>query len=84
MSTTYEPIPGLLEVPIPATRTSDYFPAELHVSRFFGGKGRGVSIQLGITLDSGDYNDIQLDNRSAHKLLEILRDALGHVGANGE
>lgn len=78
MATTYDPITGLLEVPIPAIRKSEYLPSKLHITRFFGGTERGVSIQLGIEDENG-YKDIQLDNRSANELLDLLQDTLRHI-----
>lgn len=53
-----------------------YQNAVLHVTRFYGGAKRGISIQF--TIDPmGGY--IQLDNDTANRLLEALRDALGHI-----
>lgn len=83
MSTRYEPIDGLLEVPNPATSQSYYLPSELYVKRFYGGIHRGVSIQLTIVDEYGD-KFIQLNNTSANQLLELLRDALSHVDQNGK
>ena len=80
MSTQYEPIVGDIEYPLTEEKRNNYVPALLHISRFFGGKDRGVSIQLGIENEyDNSYSHIQLDNKSANALLELLREALGHV-----
>ena len=83
MSTTYEPIKGKREVPIPELHKSTYMPAELHITRFYGGVDRGVSIQLGI-LDMDWFHSIQLDNVAAHALLKQLKGALSEFDTVSE
>lgn len=77
MSTTIVELTGKSEITGPWGRESNYVDAEIHVSSFYGGEKRGKSIQ--ITIHSIDSNDnytikhIQLDNETAKKLLEALK-----------
>lgn len=73
MSTALKSFDGLTEIPHPAKLTSSYLPAKLFLTRFWGGKIRGVSIQ--ITLESRERY-IQLDEKTAREFAKEILKAL--------
>lgn len=72
MSTTLKNIKALVEVPDKLKRESDYKETEVQLTRFYGGKERGVSLQLGFLNEEGDYQSVQLDNNSVRDLIREL------------
>lgn len=69
MTTRMKSISGLIELPHPEKMESSYIPTELSITRFYGGKNRGVSVQL--TLNR-EY--IQIDHDSIKELINTLQE----------
>lgn len=67
MSSLIGVIQGKIEVPVPQKRESVYYPQTMFISRFYGGNGRGTSIQINI-----GNSHIQLDEKAADQLAEVL------------
>ena len=74
MSTELKTLKGNIEVPNPPKMKSTYKSTELHLNRFYGGKDRGASLQIGFYNESGQYNHIQLDCQTVLELKNILTD----------
>jgi hypothetical protein len=68
MSTSLHSIEGKYEVPINASRKSEYEDAQLHIAKFYGGTNRGTCFQ--ITIGNGLHlTFIQLTAEQYYKLV---------------
>ena len=75
MSTELKTLKGKIEVPNPPKIESTYKSTELHLNRFYGGKDRGTSLQIGFYNQLGQYNHIQLDYQTVLELRDILNES---------
>lgn len=71
MSTELGYVNGKQEIPDASTKTSEYIPAKLHITRFWGGP-RGMCVQLSV--NSSPEGHIQLDMDSVRKLHDVLHE----------
>ena len=75
MSTELKTLKGKIEVFNPSKMESTYKSTELHLNRFYGGKDRGASLQIGFYNQLGQYNHIQLDYQTVLELRDILNES---------
>lgn len=75
MSTELKTLQGKIEIPNPPKMSSTYKSTELHLNRFYGGKDRGASLQIGFYNQLGQYNHIQLDRQTVLELRDILNES---------
>ena len=72
MSKQFEAIKCTIEIPDKENNAPKYFPTELDLNGFYGGKERGYSLQLGFYNQFGQYNFVQLDANAIKELKELL------------
>lgn len=75
MSTELKTLQGRIEIPDSPKKESTYKSTKLHLNRFYGGKDRGTSLQIGFYNQLGQYNHIQLDCRTVLELRDILNES---------
>lgn len=75
MATELKSIKAKIEIPNPPKATSTYKETKVSLTRFYGGKERGVSLQLTFLNENGDCSHIQLDNENVQLLFDIINDA---------
>jgi hypothetical protein len=72
MSTELDLIKATIEISKSKSQHSDYVSTDVHITRFYGGKDRGTSVQLTFQNELGRMEHIQIDQENIRKLIQEL------------
>ena len=73
MATELKTLKGKIEIPLKnGIMTSDYKDVDVLLTRFWGGKERGVSLQITFLNENENYSHVQLNNENVKQLIEEL------------
>ena len=74
MSTELGKLKGKIEIPVPGKMKVTYMNTEVHITRFWGGTERGVSLQLTFENETHGFSHIQISKEEAEILKNILNE----------